>query len=245
MEPDKVVIERATTPQGELQLQQRLHPAEDKPIYEIIFNGVFLMASYNERSEKALATLAIEPLASVREDLRVLIGGLGMGHTLRAALDFEDVQVVEVVEIEDHIIRWARGIFSGLNGSACFDPRVGLIEMDLGDYLFRTEKTYDAIILDVDNGPTWLALSSNRRLYERQTLIRIRDLLSRGGVFTVWAAERSEAFERRIEKVFERADTVTIEDSDTRGQPTEYYIYRAQRFTDPTELDPALLFRTE
>lgn len=245
MELEKVVIERATTPQGELQLQQWLHPVEEKPVYEIIFNGVFLMASYNERSEKALATLAIEPLASVREGVRVLIGGLGMGHTLRAALDFGEVQIVEVVEIEEHIIRWARGIFSELNGSACFDHRVGLIEMDLGDYLFRTEKTYDAIILDVDNGPTWLALGSNRRLYERQTLIRIRDLLSSGGVFTVWAAERSKAFEGRLEEVFERVETITVKDSDIRGQPTDYYIYRAQCFKDPTELDPALLFKTE
>jgi spermidine synthase len=230
MEVEKVVIERATTPQGELQLQQWLRPAGEKPVYEIIFNGIFLMASYNERSEKALAALAIEPLESVRDGLRVLIGGLGMGHTLRAALDFEDVQVVEVVEIEEYIIRWARGIFSGLNGRACFDPRVGLIEMDLGEYLYRTDKGYDAIILDVDNGPTWLSLESNRRLYERQALIRIRDLLSSGGVFTVWAAERSASFERRLEEVFERAETITVEDSDIRGQSTDYIIYRAQRF---------------
>ena len=82
MEQERIVIERATTPHGELQLQQRPRPG-GRPVYEIIFNGVFLMASYNERSEKALATLAIEPLASVREGVRVLIGGLGMGYTLR------------------------------------------------------------------------------------------------------------------------------------------------------------------
>lgn len=229
MEQEKLIVERATTPQGELQLQQWCHPG-GRPVYEIIFNGVFLMASYNERSERALATLAIKPLASVGEGFRVLIGGLGMGYTLRAALDFEEVQIVEVVEIEEHIIRWARGIFSELNGSACSDPRVELVEMDFGDYLFRADKAYNAIILDVDNGPAWLALETNQRLYERQTLIRIRDLLYSGGVFTVWAAERSEAFERRLEEVFERAETVTVEDSDIRGQPTEYFIYRAQRF---------------
>ncbi|RLB28175.1 MAG: spermine/spermidine synthase [Deltaproteobacteria bacterium] len=229
-EQDKVVIERATTPRGELQLQRRLIPGQEKHVYEIIFNGVFLMASYNERSEKALAALAIEPLASVRKGLRVLIGGLGMGHTLRAALDFEEVQVVEIAEIEEYIIRWARGIFSGLNGRACADPRVGLMEMDFGDYVFGTDKDYDAIILDVDNGPAWLALEGNRRLYERQTLIRIRELLSGGGVFTVWAAERSEAFERKLEEIFEQAETITVEDYDIRGQHTEYYIYRAQRF---------------
>ncbi len=228
MEQEKFIIERATTPRGELQLQEWSCPG-GRPVYEIIFNGIFLMASYNERSEKALATLAIEPLTSVRGGIRVLIGGLGMGYTLRAALDFEEVQTVEVVEIEQRIIRWARGIFSELTARACSDPRVRLIEMDFGDYLFGTDKDYDAIILDVDNGPTWLALETNRRLYERQTLIRIRDVLSRGGVFTVWSAERSKAFEGRIEEVFERAETITVEDSDSRGKPTEYYIYRAQR----------------
>jgi spermidine synthase len=227
MDHDKVVIERVATPRGEIQLQQRLRPAEEKPVYEIIFNGVFLMASYNERSEKALATLAIEPLASA--GVQVLIGGLGIGHTLRAALDFESVQTVEVVEIEQYIMRWARGPFRELNGSACSDPRVQLIEMDLGEYLFRTEKTYDAIILDVDNGPTWCTLESNRSLYERQTLIRIRDILFNGGVFTVWASEKSDAFERMLKEVFGCAEAITVEDSDTRGCSTDYTIYRVQR----------------
>jgi len=229
MDQEKVVIERVTTPRGELQLQQWSRPGA-RPVYEIIFNGVFLMASYNERSEKALATMAIEPLRPVREGFRVLIGGLGMGYTLRAALDFHEVQIVDVVEIEGHIIRWAKEIFSELNARGCSDPRVALIETDFGDYLLRTEKTYDAIILDVDNGPTWLALETNRRLYERQTLIRIRDLLCSGGVFIVWSAERSEAFEGRLEEVFERMETITVGDTDMRGDPTEYYLYRAQRF---------------
>ena len=123
-----------------------------------------------------------------------------------------------------------KGLFSELNGNACVDPRVHLIEMDPGDYLFRTGKAYDAIILDVDNGPTWLALGTNQRLYERQILTRIRDLLSSGGVFTVWAPERSEAFEGRLDEVFGHAETITAEDTDIRGQPTDYFIYRAQRF---------------
>jgi len=71
-------------------------------------------------------------------------------------------------------------------------------------------------------------LGSNRRLYERQTLIRIRDLLSRGGVFTVWAAERNEAFERRLKEVFKLVETITVKDSDIRGRSTHYIIYRAQ-----------------
>ena len=80
MEQEKVILSRVTTPHGELQLQRWTETDEKgQPVYEVIFNGVFLMASYNELSEKALATLAIEPLTSDRQDLRILIGGLGIG----------------------------------------------------------------------------------------------------------------------------------------------------------------------
>jgi spermidine synthase len=198
-----------------------------QPVYEIIFNGVFLMASYNERSGKAVATLAIEPLAGERRALRALIGGLGMGYTLRAALDYDGIQAVDVIEIEEHIINWAQRFFGELNGHALSDPRVRLIQMDLRDYLFQMEEIYDAIILDVDNGPTWLALESNQRLYERPTLARMKDLLAEGGVLTVWAAEKCPDFQKRLEKVFGQAEEITIQETDRRGRLTDYFIYRA------------------
>jgi spermidine synthase len=228
MKQEKIVLARETTPQGEIQLQQWIETdSPNQPVYEIIFNGVFLMASYNERSEKAVATLAIEPLAGDRRAMRALIGGLGMGYTLQAALDY-GIQVVDVVEIEEHIIVWAQRFFGELNGYALSDPRVRLINMDLGDYLFQTEETYDAIILDVDNGPTWLALESNQRLYERPTLARMKDLLTKGGVLTVWAAEKCPDFQKRLEKIFGRVEEITIQETDRRGRPTDCFIYRAR-----------------
>lgn len=229
MEQEKIILTRLITPQGELQLQQLAETDEkNHPVYEIIFNGVFLMASYNELSEKSLAALAIEPLASERQDIRVLVGGLGIGHTLRAALDCGGIQAVDVVEIQEHIIRWAKSIFSELNGYACFDPRVNLIEMDLGDYIFTTEKTYDTIILDVDNGPTWLALESNRRLYEKPVLLKIKSLLRDGGVFSVWAAEKCAAFRKRLDEVFGRTELIAVQDRDRRGRSTDYFLYRTR-----------------
>ena len=229
MEQDKTILNRVVTPQGELQLQQWAGPDEkNQPVYEIIFNGVFLMASYNRVSERTLANLAIEPLASERQDLRILIGGLGIGYTLRATLDCDGVQAVDVVEIEEYIIRWARGFFSELNGSACSDPRVHLINMDLGDYILKPDKTYDAVILDVDNGPTWLALETNQRLYERTALAKIKALLRDGGVFVVWAAQECAAFQRRLEEVFDRAELIMVHDTDRPGRPTDYFIYRAR-----------------
>jgi spermidine synthase len=229
MKPEKVVLARETTSQGEIQLQQWIETdGPGQPVYEIIFNGVFLMASYNERSGKAVATLAIEPLAGERRAMRALIGGLGMGYTLQAALDYDGIQAVDVVEIEEHIINWAQRFFSELNGHALSDPRVRLTQMDLGEYLFQTEETYDAIILDVDNGPTWLALESNQRLYERPTLARMKDLLTEDGVLTVWAAEKCPDFQKRLEEVFGQAEEITIQEMDRRGRPTDYFIYRAR-----------------
>ncbi len=229
MKQEKVVLARETTPQGEIQLQQWIETnGTGQPVYEIIFNGVFLMASYNERSGKAVATLAIEPLAGERQAMRALIGGLGMGYTLQAALDYDGIQAVDVVEIEEHIISWAKRFFGELNGHALSDPRVRLIQMDLRDYLLQTEETYDAIILDVDNGPTWLALESNQRLYERPTLARMKDLLTEGGVLTVWAAERCPDFQHRLKKVFGQTEEITVQETDRRGRLADYFIYRAR-----------------
>jgi len=229
MKQEKVVLARETTLQGEIQLQQWIETnGTGQPVYEIIFNGVFLMASYNERAGKAVATLAIEPLAGERQAMRALIGGLGMGYTLQAALDYDGIQAVDVVEIEEHIISWAKRFFGELNGHALSDPRVRLIQMDLRDYLLQTEETYDAIILDVDNGPTWLALDSNQRLYERPALARMKDLLTEGGVLTVWAAERCPDFQKRLDEVFGQAEEITVQETDRRGRLADYFIYRAR-----------------
>jgi spermidine synthase len=229
MKQEKVVLARETTPQGEIQLQRWMETdGPGQPVYEIIFNGVFLMASYNERSAKAVGILAIEPLAGERRPMRALIGGLGMGYTLQAVLGYDGIQAVDVVEIEEHVINWAKRFFKELNGHALSDPRVRLIHMDLRDYLFQTEETYDGIILDVDNGPTWLALESNQRLYERPTLARMKDLLTEGGVLTIWAAQECPDFQKRLEEVFGQAEEITIQETDRRGRPTDYFIYRAR-----------------
>lgn len=234
MQQERIILSRVTTPNGELQLQQwEETDKKDQPVYEIVFNGVFLMASYNELTEKKLAALAIEPLASERQDLRVLVGGLGIGYTLRAALDCDGIGTVDVVEIEEPVIGWAKDLFSELNGRACFDPRVRLIKMDLGAYILKTDKTYDAIILDVDNGPSWLALDSNRRLYEKPALLKIKALLGDGGVFIVWAAQKCAAFQKRLEKVFGRTELITVRDTDRCGRSIDYFIYRTRAFESP------------
>jgi spermidine synthase len=230
MEQARIVLSHVTTPRGELQLQKR--GGKSQPVYEIIFNGVFLMASYNRLSEMQLASLALEPLASHMQGFKVLIGGLGIGYTLRAALDWPGVHAVDVVEIETHIIQWAQDFFGPLNGHACTDPRVRLIQMDVGDYVGEADRAYDAIILDVDNGPTWLALETNQRLYDKPGLTRFKELLKDGGVFTVWAAHTCAAFRQRLEDVFDRTELIAVQDIDGHGRATDYFIYRARSFGD-------------
>jgi spermidine synthase len=233
MKQEKIMLSRLNTPQGELQLQRwAASDEEGRPVYEIIFNGVFLMATYNERSEKALARLAVKPLGSTKHGLRVLIGGLGIGYTLRAALDCEVVQVVDVIEIQEEIVDWAQGLFAKLNGHACSDTRTRIIRTDLAEYLCKTRNTYDAIILDVDNGPTWLTLDGNRRLYEMPMLIRIKHLLRDCGVLTVWAAAECAGFQKRLEEVFGATEMIAIQDRDMSGRSFDYFIYRARAVGD-------------
>ena len=233
MEPERIILSRVMTPNGELQLQQWVDiNGNNQAAYEIIFNGVFLMASYNELSEKELANLTIELLGSERQDLRVLLGGLGIGYTLQALLACERIQAVDVVEIEDHIIRWAKSYFSELNRHACSDPRVRLINMDIWDYILTTRKPYDAVILDVDNGPTWLALERNQRLYEEPGLVKVKALLGNGGVFIVWAAQKCTVFQKKLEEVFGGTELITVKDTDRNGRSTDYFIYRTRSFED-------------
>lgn len=227
---EKRVLSRISTPHGELQLQQALdHPDAELPVYEIIFNGVFLMASYNIRSEKALAYHAINPLGIDGSSLSILVGGLGIGYTLQAVLDYESVAAAHVVEIDTHITQWARTYFVKHNGGALSDPRVRLIRADIKDYLKTAETAYDAIILDVDNGPTRLVLEGNRELYESPMMTKMKNMLSDGGVLTVWSAHRCDDFLQRLEDIFDTTDVVTVHDRDRRGNPTDYFIYRGRR----------------
>lgn len=227
---EKRVLSRVTTPHGELQLQQALdHHDDGLPVYEIILNGVFLMASYSVRSEKALARYAIDALDSGTSSLSILVGGLGIGYTLRAVLDYESVAVVDVVEIDTSIIAWARTYFAEHNGAALSDPRVRIIRADIKDYITTAETAYNAIILDVDNGPAWLALDGNRDLYESPMLNTIHNVLTDGGVLAVWSAQRCDDFQKHLENIFETTDVFTVHNPDKRGNPTDYFIYRGCR----------------
>lgn len=159
-----------------------------------------LMTSRLHGSEEAMAHLALGALGSVPAP-RMLIGGLGMGFTLRAALeglgDRKRARVT-VAEIFPAVVEWNRRWLGHLAGHPLDDRRVRVVTRDVTDLLAETPGEWDAILLDVDNGAEAFSLESNHRLYSSRGLTRLRTALAPGGVLAVWSADRDPGFERRL-----------------------------------------------
>ncbi|EKS40176.1 hypothetical protein [Afipia clevelandensis] len=159
-----------------------------------------LMNSRLSGSEEALATLVCERLQGCRQP-RMLIGGLGMGFTLRAALSKlgADASIV-VAELVPEVVAWARGPMAEIFGDSLSDPRVSIREMDVGLLMRTQQSAYDAILLDVDNGPEGLSREANDALYNSSGLATARGALRAGGVFAVWSSGPDPRFTQRLTK---------------------------------------------
>jgi spermidine synthase len=208
-------IDRDPTALGELVL--RRYEAETGEVgYEITINGAFLMASHGAHSETAMAALAHRRLQRPARDLRVLVGGLGAGHTLRAALDLAGVTRVVVAEIGAKMADWNRRYFAAVNGRAVDDPRTEVRVADLADVLAAGRDAFDLLLLDVDNGPGWLAAPGNARLYDAAGVRACRDALRPGGVVAVWSPQPNPIFFAALKGVFPVAEEF---DTTPLGQP--------------------------
>ena len=158
-----------------------------------------LMSSRHHASEDALATLACEGLGP---KARVLIGGLGLGYTLRTTLDLVSPAArVDVSEFVPEIVDWNRGALAHLARRPLEDRRVTVIVKDVARVIAEAPGAYDAILLDVDNGPAALSAPGNANLYGEPALRRTMAALTPGGVFAVWSAGDEHAFRRRLENV--------------------------------------------
>ncbi|MES2722892.1 MAG: MnmC family methyltransferase [Pseudomonadota bacterium] len=187
---------------GELRLMRR--GAE----YSIMAGAIELMNSRLSGSEEALATLVC---ARVGPAARVLIGGYGMGFTLRAALAALGPQgSLAVAELVPKVVDWARGPMAHLSAGCLEDSRVSVVLGDVSAAIAGGAKAYDAILLDVDNGPEGLSRKENDRLYSREGLAAARRALSSGGVLAVWSSGPSEAFTRRLKSAGFEVEVVPV-----------------------------------
>ena len=169
--------------------------------FMIVLGRNELMSTRMRFSEEQLADLTIDRLG--KDNPRILIGGYGMGFTYRAAAARlgEKAQIV-VAEISDAIIDWARGPMAELTGESLSDPRLDLKICDVAalidDANDGTCAKFDAILLDVDNGPDGLVRDANNRIYSRTGLAKARDALKPGGILAVWSAGPDPAFRKRL-----------------------------------------------
>ena len=190
------LIGRAQTPGGgaELVLYQR-----DQE-FSLQADNMELMNSRIYGSEEAMAMLGCQNLAK-RKNVRVLIGGLGMGYSVRTALDIlrEDARVV-VAELVPAVIEWNRGVLADLADRPLDDHRTEVHEADVIDLITAAKGTYDAIMLDVDNGPEAMVSKGNNWLYSPQGLTASHKALRRGGVLAIWSADSQPAFVRRLRR---------------------------------------------
>lgn len=169
-----------------------------------------LMSSRLGGSEEALAVMACQRLKPGIAP-RLLIGGYGMGFTLRAALKVIGPEGrATVAELAPEIIDWAKGPMAKLTDGCLDDPRVELIQGDVRDAIKSASKRYDAILLDVDNGPSGLVRPDNNGLYSMNGLARAKAALRPGGVLAIWSAAPDERFTKRLSDAGFKAEMVTV-----------------------------------
>ncbi|NMG39019.1 spermidine synthase [Chelativorans sp. ZYF759] len=204
-------LDTATIPGGAETLRLKRRGTE----FSIMLGTNELMNSRLSGSEEALARLTIERLKAPAP--RILIGGLGLGFTLRAALPLlPPAARVTVVELVSAVVRWARGPLAALHGDSLDDRRVTILEEDVGQTIRASKAEWDAILLDVDNGPEGLSRAGNDALYSTAGLAAARAALAPGGVLSVWSAGPDAKFTRRL-----RASGLEVEEIAVRAGTTK------------------------
>lgn len=191
--------------------------------------GEILMSSRVSGSEQAMARLAFGEQAN-GSFLRVLVGGLGMGFTLRAVLDeLGPAAQVELVELLAPVVDWNRGPLAAYAKQPLDDPRVQVIVRDVLTHLAGFAHAYDGIVLDIDNGPEAFTVAANHRLYTQSGLAILYAALRPGGVMVLWSAFRSPPFERLLRAAGFSTTSVTVRARGAVGKGARHTVFRAVR----------------
>ncbi len=216
------LIGTAQVPDGE-ELELYRHDRD----FMIVIGNNELMSTRRWGSEVALAEMAIERLGAAASP-HLLIGGYGMGFTLRAALAKLGPQArLSLVELVPEIIAWARGPMAELAAGCLDDPRVTLEMGDVAPVIARARASFDAILLDVDNGPDGLVREDNKALYASRGLSAAKAALRPGGVLAIWSAGPDPGFRRKLEKAGFEVDEVRVA-ARSNGKGTKHTIWFAR-----------------
>lgn len=219
-----IKLASTTTPDGGV-----MNLFEHDGSYAISLNGQEVMHSRASTSEELLGQLGVERL-SREVPTRVLIGGLGLGFTLQTALRFSGPEtVVEVAELLPEITEWNRTFMDGLNGSLLEDPRVEIRMRNVSNLIRKSKPgTYDAIMLDVDNGPVAMVVRNNFSLYSNNGLRAIRQALKPKGRVVFWSASPEPLFEPRLGGVGFKVTAVPAKVHE-RAKRAAYMLYVGDR----------------
>ena len=185
--------------------------------FAILLERDDLMSTHVSASEEALATMTLERLGAGAGQ-EWLVGGYGLGYTLRAALSVVAADAtVTVAEIVPEVIEWARGPMKALTAGCLDDPRVLVVEDDVAMLIDAASEAYDAILLDVDNGPDGLTRRDNDDLYRRDGLAGARAALRPGGILAVWSAHPDDGFAERLHQAGFVVDEVNVSEAPDGG----------------------------
>ncbi len=205
-------LDHAQTPWGEISLRQRWDAITQRDVYEVKLGDDFLMSSQFTTGEEELSRIGLAALPR-EAPLTVLVGGLGLGYTALAALEDERVTELTVIEALPAVISWhERNLLPDTSGMAS-SSRVRLVRDDFFDVVrtSRADRTYDAVLLDIDHAPDWLLREDHGDLYTEEGFGRVGAMLPDDGVFALWSDEPPEPeMVRRMGAAFVHADAHVV-----------------------------------
>ena len=219
---------RVTLAEARTHEWRRLVLSEQDGAFAISLNGQELMHSRAHASEDLLGKLGVE-LSKTTPAARVMVGGLGLGFTLVQVLaGLESDAVVDVAELLPAVVDWNRSYLQGLNGTALDDSRVQLHVGDAAKLIQKAKPgTYDAVMLDLDNGPVAMVASSNKNIYSKMGLLGVKRVLKPGGRAIFWSASIDAAFETRLKNAGFSVEAVPAK-VHARAKRDSYILYVAE-----------------